>query len=81
MTWQWIAGFFEGEGCIVWHKPKKNSTQGIGGVISIGQKNKEPLQAIYDFLKSENFVNPCDARKILTIHLDFVTNFSYVLSA
>lgn len=41
LTWSWIAGFFQAEGNICLNK------------ISIGQKNKEPLDLIYYFLQKE----------------------------
>jgi hypothetical protein len=55
MSWDWIAGFFEGEGCISWYDSKTTTKQGIYGRVFIGQKEVEPLQAIYDFLKVEGF--------------------------
>jgi hypothetical protein len=58
MTWEWIAGFFEGEGHIQWRPPKTNSRQGRGCSLIIGQKDRRPLQMIYDFLKAKDFVNP-----------------------
>jgi len=53
MSWQWIAGFFEGEGSVYWIKPKPNSKQGMFGRVVIGQKEKEPLTQIVNFLKKE----------------------------
>lgn len=55
MSWDWIAGFFEGEGCISWYEQKLRTKQGVYGRIFIGQKEKEPLQRVYDFLKGEGF--------------------------
>ena len=60
MTWDWIAGFFEGEGNIRWqdHKPNGTTKAGRGCRILIGQNDKRPLGMIYEFLKIEGFVNP-----------------------
>lgn len=55
MSWAWIGGFFEGEGSIHWYPSKTKTKQGINGRIFIGQKIKDPLQQIYDFLKNEGF--------------------------
>ena len=56
--WEWIAGFFEGEGCVCWQEGRKGTKQGMGGRLIIGQKDKRPLQAIYDFLIAEGFSKP-----------------------
>src|SRR3989304_6390808 len=58
VSWQWIAGFFEGEGHIYWQEGKKGTRQGTGGRCIIGQKCKEPLQAVYDFLIDQGFHVP-----------------------
>ncbi len=59
MSWQWIAGFFEGEGYVGWQKSKKDgSVSGQGPRILIGQVKKEPLEAIREFLLEEGFLNP-----------------------
>lgn len=59
MTWEWVAGFFEGEGCITWYEPKKRGgRQGVGARAIIGQKCKEPLVAIQQFLLQQGIVNP-----------------------
>lgn len=44
MTWEWIAGFFEGEGHVYWQERSKKS--GMGGRAILGQVCKLPLQAI-----------------------------------
>lgn len=58
MTWEWIGGFFEGEGCISWYEGENGTKHGLGGRITIGQKDKRPLQAIYDFLLDQGFPPP-----------------------
>ncbi len=59
MTWDWIAGFFEGEGNISWSNGKSaTSNAGRGGRVVMGQKDKRPLEEIYRFLKGQGFVNP-----------------------
>jgi len=58
VSWQWIAGFFEGEGHIYWQEGKKGTRQGTGSRCIIGQKCKEPLQAVYDFLIDQGFHVP-----------------------
>jgi len=58
MTWQWIAGFFEGEGTIFWQERRAGTKQGLCGRLSIGQKCKEPLQAIFEFLLDNGFHEP-----------------------
>jgi hypothetical protein len=56
MTWAWIGGFFEGEGCVTWYEGQKKGTSGRGAVITIGQKDKEPLNQIKRFLETQGFV-------------------------
>lgn len=56
MTWEWIAGFFEGEGHVYWQERAKR--HGIGGRAIMGQVCKEPLQAIHDFLTNQGFETP-----------------------
>lgn len=77
MSWEWIAGFFEGEGCVHWYNSRTKTKQGICGRVFIGQKKKEPLQAIYDFLEAEGFNRvslylrkQCDSRKSLGRHCE-----------
>lgn len=43
----WVAGFFDGEGCVMIHR-RKRSTNFIEHYVTavIGQKNIEPLKAI-----------------------------------
>lgn len=55
MSWDWLGGFFEGEGSIHWYQSKTKTKQGISGRIFIGQKIKDPLQQVYDFLEGEGF--------------------------
>ncbi len=55
MTWEWIAGFFEGEGHIQWVEGKKGTKQGTSGRIVIGQKDPRPLKAITVFLEQQGF--------------------------
>lgn len=56
--WEWIAGFFEGEGHIFWQEGRKGTKQATGGRLIIGQKDPRPLQAIHDFLMAEGFSKP-----------------------
>lgn len=56
--WEWIAGFFEGEGHIYWQEGRRGTKHAMGGRLIIGQKDKRPLQAIYDFLIAEGFSLP-----------------------
>ena len=59
MTWEWIAGFFEGEGYVGWYEPKNGKGRsGKGPRVVIGQKVKEPLIVIRDFLLSEGIDVP-----------------------
>ena len=58
MTWDWIAGFFEGEGHIAWREGKKGTSHGTSGRVLIGQVCKEPLSAIKEFLQQHNYKNP-----------------------
>lgn len=58
MSWPWISGFFEGEGHVYWQEGKKGTKQGLHGRVIIGQKDKRPLQAIYNFLIQQGFYNP-----------------------
>ncbi len=58
ISWEWIAGFFEGEGHIYWQEGRKGTRQGTCGRCIIGQKRKEPLRAIYDFLIGQGFHVP-----------------------
>jgi len=51
MSWAWIGGFFEGEGCVTWYKGKPKGHAGRGAVITIGQKEKAPLVLIQQFLR------------------------------
>ena len=53
MTWPWVAGFFEGEGCITWYTGKKKGTAGRGAVVTIGQKDQTSLVLIQKFLRQE----------------------------
>lgn len=55
MNWDWIAGFYEGEGNINWIQGRKGTKQGTSGRVVIGQKNKQPLEAIREFLEAEGF--------------------------
>ncbi len=55
MTWDWIAGFFEGEGNISWYQGVRGTKQGTSGRIVIGQKDKRPLVAIKSFLEEKGF--------------------------
>lgn len=51
-NWQWIAGFFEGEGFIGWTAPKTpRSRQGVGARVVIGQKDRRPLAAVLRFVR------------------------------
>lgn len=54
LSWEWIGGFFEGEGCVTWYAGEEGH-RGRGAVISIGQKEKEPLKQIATFLAQEGF--------------------------
>ena len=58
MSWEWIAGFTEGEGHIYWQKGKKGTKHGTCGRVIIGQKCKAPLRAIADFLLENGIENP-----------------------
>lgn len=58
MNWDWIAGFMEGEGHIYWQWGKKGTKQGTHGSIIIGQKCKDPLVAIREFLLKDGYENP-----------------------
>lgn len=58
ISWEWIAGFFEGEGCLYWREGEKGTRQGTSGRCVIGQKCKEPLQAVYDFLIERGYHPP-----------------------
>lgn len=58
ISWEWVAGFFEGEGCIFWQEGKKGTKQSTCGRATIGQKEKAPLQAIYAFLIEQGFSTP-----------------------
>jgi hypothetical protein len=53
--WEWLAGFFEGEGCIAWYEG--DGKRGRGARLMIGQVDKRPLQAIYDFLLQEGITS------------------------
>ena len=55
MTWNWIAGFFEGEGNISWLQGKRGTKQGTSGRVVIGQNDKRPLIAIKCFLEGVGF--------------------------
>lgn len=57
MNWQWLAGFFEGEGHIQYVEGKKGTTQGTGGRIIIGQKDKRALEAIKKYLEILKFTH------------------------
>jgi hypothetical protein len=50
MTWAWLGGFFEGEGCITWYERDHRGHSGRGAVVVIGQKMKAPLVLIQEFL-------------------------------
>lgn len=63
INWSWVAGFFEGEGNIYWQEGKKGTKQGAHGRLTIGQKCKEPLQVLYDFLISEGLAPRLYQRK------------------
>jgi hypothetical protein len=58
ISWQWIAGFFEGEGNVFWQEGKAGTKQGLHGRATLGQKDKAALQAIYDFLIDAGFSAP-----------------------
>jgi predicted transcriptional regulator len=58
MTWEWIAGFFEGEGNVFWQEGKNGTKQGLVGRATIGQKDKRALQSIYNFLLEKGFSPP-----------------------
>lgn len=58
ISWEWIAGFFEGEGNVFWQEGKKGTKQGLHGRAVIGQVVKAPLEAIYDFLMESGFDKP-----------------------
>lgn len=47
MDWSYIAGFFDGEGCVHLHKRK---CRGWRRCLTIGQKDPEPLEVIQEFL-------------------------------
>lgn len=49
MTWEYVAGFTDGEGHVKWRKGKENGS-GRGPIVIIGQLDKRPLEAIKDFL-------------------------------
>ena len=55
MTWQWIAGFFEGEGNVNWQEGCKGTKQGKSARIVIGQNDKRPLLAMKCFLENKGF--------------------------
>jgi hypothetical protein len=57
MSWQWIAGFFEGEGHVNWQERRKGKS-GQGGRAIMGQVCKAPLESVYNFLKAEGFGEP-----------------------
>lgn len=48
MTYEWLAGFFDGEGCITISKSKKRVSYYL--LISIGQKKIGILREIVEFL-------------------------------
>lgn len=56
MDWNWIAGFFEGEGNISLRKKSQGITQYAR--LIMGQVKKEPLEAIHAFLKEQGLANP-----------------------
>ena len=58
ITWEWVAGFFEGEGNIFYQEGKHGTKQGMHGRATMGQKDKRALQAIYDFLVENGFSAP-----------------------
>lgn len=60
MTWEYIAGFTDGEGYIGWSEGSPDGNAGRGGKVIIGQKVKEPLERIQDFLRK----NGCIKAKI-----------------
>ena len=49
MNWDYIAGFFDGEGCLYKNPRGKHSY-----AISIAQKDKKTLENIKEFLDSQN---------------------------
>jgi len=55
INWDWVAGFFEGEGNISWYQGVKGTKQGTSGRIVIGQKDERSLIAIKDFLEGNGF--------------------------
>ena len=53
MNWDYVAGFFDGEGHFQWTDSKPNSKRGRGPRIIVGQKTREVLDAIAIFLMDE----------------------------
>lgn len=52
MTWQWLAGFFDGEGCVCirkLNKPKGRLTPAYDLLTHITQRNGKILNEIQDF--------------------------------
>jgi intein/homing endonuclease len=53
MNWDYVAGFFDGEGSMVLTTDRGGERKSINVQISIGQSNKEVLLLILDFLKEQ----------------------------
>lgn len=57
MNWDYIAGFFDGEGCIAIVRPKKGrfgsyeATSRAHARINIAQKNREVMEVMSSFLR------------------------------
>ena len=57
MSWEWFAGFFDGEGWIGIRKPKPGTTQGKGAGLVIGQVDRRPLDILQDFLRQRSVLS------------------------
>jgi len=52
MNWDYVAGFFDGEGCVTLYKEKTNKW-GKAVKVSITQKDTESLKEIKKFLHNQ----------------------------
>ena len=54
ITWEWLAGFYDGEGCLSLSKSESKGYIRYSPQIDLVNTNHVAMQAIVDFLKSHN---------------------------
>lgn len=57
MNWDYIAGFFDGEGSLIYYKAKNNNRWGRGIKFLIAQKDINILKKIKGFMKKQGCVS------------------------